>query len=155
VNKRKVIPVAIALVAVIAVSGVAYAYWTAGGSGSGTGNVANPASDLTVTGAPLANDMYPGAAAETTSVTIKNNATASVHVTTVSISSVTTSDETHCKGADNFTRGLPVTIASASQNIAGSASVTAPGPTIQFFNDSVNNQDACKGVVVTVHYSVS
>jgi hypothetical protein len=154
-KKRKLIAVAVAMVAVIAVSGVAYAFWTSSGNGTGSGSVANPTSDLTVTGAPLSTAMYPGAAAETTSVTIKNNATASVHVTTVSISSVTTSDETNCKGADNFTPGLPVTIAPASQNIAGSASVIVPGPTIQFFNDPVNNQDACKGVTVTVHYSVS
>ena len=36
VKNRKVISVAIALVAVIAVSGVAYAFWTSSGNGSGS-----------------------------------------------------------------------------------------------------------------------
>jgi hypothetical protein len=151
-RKRLVIPVAVALVAIIAVSGIAYAYWTASGSGTGTGSTDPGVSDLTVHGAALS-AMYPGDSSQTTSVTITNNATASAHVTSVSISGLTTSAGASCDSS-NFSIGGPVAVPAGSQNIAHGASVTVNGPTIQF-NNLPTNQDLCKNVTVTVTYSVS
>jgi hypothetical protein len=152
-KKRRLIPVAFAVMAVVALSGVAYAFWTAGGSGTGGGTTAAGASDLTVSGAALT-PMYPGAAAQTTSVTITNNSTASAHVTTVSISALSTNAGTSCTIAD-FTVGSAVTVPALSRDIASGNSVTVTGPTIQFFNDLTRNQDLCKGAIVTLTYSVS
>jgi hypothetical protein len=153
VNKRKFIPVAIALVAVIAVSGVAYAYWTAGGSGGGTGSTA-PGASVTVTQvAPNLTAMYPGAAAQTTHVTITNSSAQSVHVTTVSISAVTSSP-VGCTLTD-FTV-VAATVPALTQDIgAGVTTASFNGPTIQFYNDPVKNQDYCKNVSLTLTFSAS
>ncbi len=47
-KKRRVLPVAIALMAVVALSGVAYAYWSSSGDGTGTAGVAADSMALTV-----------------------------------------------------------------------------------------------------------
>jgi hypothetical protein len=155
VKNRRFIPVAIALVAVIAVSGVAYAYWTAGGTGTGTGSMA-PAASVTVTQVNTLTGMFPGDAAQTTQVTVHNpSATQPVHVTTVSISNVTT-DKTGCTVAD-FSVGAAVTpwTAAGTDIATGGTTATVAGPTIHFFNDTTRNQDACKGAAVTLTYLVS
>jgi hypothetical protein len=99
--------------------------------------------------------MYPGDPTQTTSVTIHNGSAESVHVTTVSITDVTTDKGLNCD-ASNFTIGVPVTPwAPAGLDIAaGTTSAAAAGPTIHFKNLGTN-QDLCKGAAVTVHYSVS
>jgi hypothetical protein len=157
VKKRKIIPVAIALVAVIAVSGVAYAFWTSSGTGSGTGSVANGVSGLVVHQvAPALTAMYPGDVEQTTHVTIENGTTQSVHVTTVSLTSVTTLIA-GCTDAD-FSRGVAVTPWGAGGTDIAAGATTTPavaGPTIQFFNDPGRSQDACKGAAVTLHFSAS
>jgi len=154
-KKRRLIPVALAILVLVVGSGVAYAFWTSGGSGTGGGSVANPANDLTVTGSALT-PMYPGLANQDTSVTITNNAAASVHITTVTITGVTTSDETNCQGSVNFSHGGAVTIPAGGVEIAGGGAgfATVVGPTIQFNNLPVN-QNACKGVTVNIAFSVS
>ena len=154
-KKRRLIPVAIAMVAVIAVSGVAFAYWTATGSGTGSATMATPAT-VTVTQVNTLSAMFPGDSAQTTQVTLHNPSTSQpVHVTNVSISDVTT-DKTGCTVAD-FLPGVAVTPWGAGGTTIAALGTTATvnGPTIQFFNDPANNQDACKGAAVTVHYSVS
>jgi hypothetical protein len=155
-KKRRLIPVALAILVLVVGSGVAYAYWTSGGSGGGSGSAAAGVSvTVAQVATPTLAPMYPGDSPQTTSVTITNPSTTQlVHVTTVSISGVTTNNEATCKGSDNFSIGAPVTVAAAKQDIAASGSVTVPGPTIQFKN-LVTNQDACKGVTVTLTYSVT
>ena len=155
-KKRRLIPVALAILVLVVGSGVAYAFWTSGGSGTGGANAAAGVSSLTVAQAatPTLAPMYPGDSAQTTSVTITNpSTTQTVHVTTVSISGLTTSAGADCT-SDNFSIGAPVTVAAAKQDIAASGSVTVPGPTIQFKN-LLTNQDACKSVTVTLSYSVT
>jgi hypothetical protein len=153
-KKRKILPVAIALVAVIAVSGVAYAYWTSSGTGTGAGSTANGVSGLVVHQvAPALTAMYPGDAEQTTHVTIENGTTQSVHVTTVSISGVT-SNPAGCTLTD-FTV-TSATVPALSQDIApGVTTATFNGPTIHFYNDLTKNQDYCKGVPLTLAFSVS
>lgn len=153
-KNRKVISVAIALVAVIAVSGIAYAYWTAGGSGSGSGSTAAGATVTVNQVAPALNPMYPGDAVQTTHLTITNNsATQSVHVTTVSITAIT-SNPAGCTLTD-FTVA-PAAVPAGSQDIAGGATTAAfNGPTIRFYNDPAKNQDYCKGVPLTLTFSAS
>jgi hypothetical protein len=155
-KKRRLLPVALAILVLVVGSGVVYAYWTAGGGGGGSAKAAAGVSNLTVNqvATPTLAPMYPGDLQQTTSVTITNPSAQSVHVMTVSISGVTTGDETNCKGSANFLIGAPVTLGTLGLDIATLGSVTVPGPTIQF-NNLATNQDACKGVTVTLTYSVT
>jgi hypothetical protein len=154
-SKRRLIPVAAALLALVCASGVVYAYWTAGGSGSGYGTTAAGVTNLTVDQvAPALTEMYPGDSAQTTHVTVTNGSAQSVHVTTVSISNVTT-DKTGC-GAADFSVGAAVTPwgAGGTDIAAGVTTAAVAGPTIKF-NDRPVDQNACKGAAVTLTYSVS
>src|SRR3954464_12317603 len=82
ITKKKIAAVAIAG-AVVASSGLAYAFWTTTGSGSGTGSATAGAIDtLTFTQTAL-NAMYPGDTSQTLTVAVKNTDNQSVYVTTV------------------------------------------------------------------------
>jgi hypothetical protein len=156
-KKRRLIPVALAILVLVVGSGVAYAYWSAGGTGTGTGSMASPASaTVNQVATPTLAPMFPGDIAQATQVTVHNpSASQSVHVTTVSISNVTT-DKTGCTVLD-FLIGAAVTpwTAAGTDIAAGGTTATVTGPTIHFFNDTTRSQDACKGAVVTLTYSVS
>jgi hypothetical protein len=143
---RKFVVVA-AVVGFVAVGGgVAFAYWTVGGTGVGSG-VAGTNSAITVV--------------QTSTVTAINNSNASsVHVTTVAVSvaSVTTAPLPEgtpvvgCTGADYTITGSPMTL-----NVdvpTGNAQGAWSGATIAF-NSTAANQDACKGVTVNLAYVAS
>jgi hypothetical protein len=153
-SKRRLIPVAVALLALVCASGVAYAYWTASGSGTGTGHTAAGVTSLTATSAAL-NDMYPGDSAQPIVITVHNPTTQTVYVTSVAVS-VGDSTPSGC-GAANFTVLLsPVAVGAeiaASGNLTLSSPTYTP-PTIQF-KDLASNQDVCKNVTVNLSFSIS
>jgi hypothetical protein len=153
-KKRRVLPVAIALVAIIAISGVAYAYWTASGSGTGTASTAAGVSDLTASSAALT-PMYPGDSPQNIVITVHNPSVQTVYVTSVAVAVTGTSDP-GCTAADFTLTGSPVAVGA---QIAGGGNLvivpTAPAVlTIHFFNDPVNNQDACKDVTVNLGITI-
>jgi PKD repeat protein len=152
VKKRKIIPVAIALVAIIAVSGVAYAYWTASGTGSGSASAAAGVSTLTADSATL-NDMYPGDSSQPIVITVHNPSNQAVYVTSVTVS-VGDSTPSGC-GAANFTVLGSTEAVGKEIAASGSLTLTSPliPPTIQF-KDLSSNQDVCKGVKVNLSFSI-
>ena len=142
-------------VLVLCGTGVAYAYWTAGGDGTGTATTGTSV-DLTVNQTATLTDMHPGDNAQTLSGDFDNNTGATVAVTSVtaSIESVTRSGSaiTGCT-ADDYT--LTGAAMSAAQDVpAGSNVGSWSGATIQFHNTTAN-QDACKGATVTLAYVVA
>jgi hypothetical protein len=81
-KKRVFIPLA-ALTA-LAVSGIAYAFWTTGGEGDATGTTGtSEAMVVTQNGAP--SDMTPGSVAQPVNYTITNPADTPQYITTVTI----------------------------------------------------------------------
>ena len=158
-NKRKFIPVAIALVAVIAVSGVAYAYWTAGGSGTGSATAANGVTNLTVNGPTTLTAMFPGDTAQTISGTFDNPNLAATWVNSVTVS-ITVTMAGGAVGACNatdFTLANPVASVNALipvGNPVGLWGNLAIHPTIQF-NNKPSPQDGCKGATVNLTYTIS
>jgi hypothetical protein len=151
VNKRKFIPVAIALVAVIAVSGVAYAFWTAGGSGSGTAT-AGDVSTLTVNQTNTITGLYPGGPAQTLTGNFNNPNAYSVMVghVTATVGSVTGNPGT-CPLTD-FVVGGTATVNALIP--AGNNQGAWTGLTIRLDETGVN-QDGCKGATVHLTYSVT
>lgn len=160
-NKRRVIPVAIALMAVVALSGVAYAYWTVGGGGSGAGTAAGGVTGLTVVQDTVLNPMYPGDSIQIISGKFYNTNTGPVYVTTVtaSISSVTkaTGAPSGTCDATDFTLASAVMTVNAEVPVSATATTEVgawTGATIKFNDKTDTIQDACKGATVHLAYSI-
>jgi hypothetical protein len=146
-GKRRLIPVAIGLVAVVALSGAAYAFWTSGGTGNGSADVSTTTS-VTVNLTSTIDDMYPGDSAQTLSGDFTNPNPGPVFITsvTVSISSVTLGGlpAPACSAADFTLTGAVMAVGAEIPNGTGGS---WGGATIQF-NDTASNQDGCKGATV-------
>jgi hypothetical protein len=150
-KKRRLIPVAIAMAAVIAVSGVAYAYWTATGSGAGTAQAGTPSS-LTVNQTSTITGLYPGGPAQALSGNFDNPNAYSVNVTAVTASVGSVSGNPGTCATTNFvvagTSNVPGSIA------AGNGTGAWSGLTVQLVETGAN-QDGCKGATVHLVYSAS
>jgi hypothetical protein len=145
-----------AIIGLLVVATAAYAYWTAGGSGTGSGN-AGTTTGLTVNQTTTLTDMYPGDSAQTLSGTFDNTNSGPVHVSTVtvSISSVVKAGGAPAGTCD----ATDFTLASAAMTVnadvpAGTSQGSWTGATIKF-NNKVSNQDACKGATVNLSYAVA
>jgi hypothetical protein len=148
-NKKKTAVIAIFLL--LAVAGGAYAYWTAGGTGTGdveTGTTvaleANQTSVMT--------EMYPGDSAQTLSGNFDNDNDGPVYVTSVTaaITGVTGGDGL-CTAAD-YTLASPIML--VGHEVASGPGVDAwTGATIKF-NNTGANQDGCKNATVTLTYTI-
>ena len=157
----------------VATAGVAFAYWTTSGSGSGTGSTtAGTADSLTFTQNPAgAADtsvdlapMFPGDSSQSLTVRVRNDSDESAYVANVA-AYITTSDD-DCTGADFLLGATEATATAAPSTLAGARALTwtaadlaagaaANATGVVQFNNTASDQDACKGVVVTLHYVAS
>jgi hypothetical protein len=150
----------------VAGSGVAFAYWTSTGNGTGTAAAtAGAVNTLTFTQTAL-DGMYPGDSAQTLTVAVKNTGDQSVYISTVKayLTVVKNSGNTavgNCNAGD-FKLGGVVNAADADSAVEmtwtdedlAKDEVHNATSTVQF-NNTAENQDACKGAAVTVHYLAS
>jgi hypothetical protein len=133
-------------VAVLAVAGIAIAYWTSSGSGSGSGAVAESNGSLVLHGS-IAPGLTPGGS-ESVSYSADNTNASSLQVGTVK--AVVSIDEAHaeagCKASD-----FSVADTAENQTIPASSSGVAltNSGTIKMV-DSEENQDACKGATISL-----
>lgn len=152
--KRAAALVAGALI-LLAGSATLYAYWTAGGAGSGSATTGSSTA-LTVNQTSVLTAMYPGDTAQTLSGDFDNASGGTIHVdsVTISIASVTQGGTAAvgCTAADYTLSG---TTMNAVQDVAIGTGVGGwSGATIQF-NNTTGNQDACQGATVNFAYAVS
>jgi len=138
-------------------AGVAFAYWTAGGTGTGAAATGTQSSDLTVVQTSTVSGMGPGVAAQPLSGTFDNPNSGSTYVgtVTVSISSVTKAGGApagSCDATDYTLTGATMTV--DAQVPAGNAKGSWGGATIAFNDKPAVNQDACKGATVNLTYTV-
>ena len=148
-NKKKTSIIAIFLV--LAVAGGAYAYWTAGGTGTGDVETGT-AVELVANQTSIMTEMYPGDSPQTLSGDFDNDNEGPVYVTSVTaaITDVTGGDGV-CAAAD-YTLASPVMTVGAE--VAAGLGVGAwTGATIQF-NNTGANQDGCKNATVTLTYTI-
>jgi len=147
--------IALGMFLTLAIAAGAYAYWTAGGSGTGSATTAAGTSALTANQTSVLSGMYPGDSAQTISGNFDNPNSGPVYVTsvTVSISSVTGGAGPSCDSTDYTITGA--TMAVGAQVPAGSGVGSFTGATIQFNNKAGSNQDDCKGATVNLAYSIS
>lgn len=146
----------VAVVGLLVVAAVGYAYWTSGGSGTGSATAGSTA-NLTVVQTTTLSAMYPGDSPQTISGTFNNPNPGPAYVGTVTaaIGSVTKAGGAPA-GTCNAT---DFTLASATMTVnaevpAGSAQGAWTGATLQFNNKAGTNQDACKGATVGLTYTI-
>jgi hypothetical protein len=153
VTKRRV--AFLATVVTLACAVGAYAYWTQGGSGSGSA-AAGTTSSITVKQISSVTGLYPGGTAAGLSGNFDNPNTSPV-----TISSVTAAVSSVSNGASD---GSKPVCAPSDFSIGGSmGSATIPsgtgvgswsGLTIQLLNTAFN-QDNCKGATANITYTAS
>ena len=141
-RKRFLLGVAAAL----AVSVAAFAYWTTGGSGDGTADVADAATGtITLAGTIDDLDFRPGHTSDITIAATNTDPETDLRVQNTTLSNITT-DDAGC---------LPAWFSSSSAPVAQNQTVEAGttedlGAVHQITFDNVDvNQDACKGAVVS------
>ncbi|MFG1912545.1 hypothetical protein [Kribbella sp. NPDC048928] len=151
-HRKKKIIIAAAATLVIG-AGSAFAYWSTNGSGSGTGATSAGASNLTITQTSTIANMFPGDTAQTISGTVKNNATNTAYVNsvTVSIASVTkAAGATGTCDATDYTLADP--LMPVGTDIDAGATAPFTGATLKF-NNKATSQDGCKGATVNLSYA--
>jgi hypothetical protein len=145
--------VVLAVTGVIAIGGAAFAFWTAGGTGTGTVAVGTN-TPITVNQTSTVTGIAPGVAAQPLSGNFTNANTSTVHVATVTVT-VTSTDKPlntpnpGCTAADFTIVGG--TMAVNADVVVGTNTGAWTGATIAFNNTAIN-QDACKGAVVKLAY---
>ncbi len=149
IRTRRSLPVLLAAVMVVMTVGVAYAAWTANGSGTGEAQ-ATTAVDLAIEAGTAGTDLYPGATADVL-VNIANPNPYPVTLTSVSMGAVT-SDMVGC--TDAVAADLSFTMTPGySENIAASGgAVDSLVGTVAMGNNSV---DACQGATFTLNLTAS
>jgi hypothetical protein len=152
-NKRK-IAATIAITAILVGGGgaAAIAYWSAGGSGTGsaatgTSQAINVTQSSTVTG------LAPGSAAQTLGGTFTTTNPGKVYVASVapSITKVATPAGVVIPGCTTSDYSLTA----ATINAEVGTGDTWTGATIAFNDKPSTNQDLCKNAVLTITYAVS
>ena len=154
---KKSAAIMVAAVTLVAAGGAAFAYWTAGGSGTGSASTSASTSNVTVVQTSTVTAMQPGDSAQTLTGKFNNPNTGPAYVGTVtaSIASVT-KDAGAVAGTCDAT---DYTLANAAMTVnaeipAGTAVGNWTGATIKF-NNKATNQNQCKGATVNFAYTVS
>lgn len=135
-------------VAVIASGGIAFAYWTSTGSGTGSATTGTSSAwEVTVDDVNLA-DLTPGGPADTVGFSVKNN-NSGVQSLASTTASVTGTSNPGCTAADFEVSATTITYGS----VASGATVNGTF-TVKMIDTGVN-QDACKGVTVNLAVDAS
>jgi hypothetical protein len=145
ITKHKRLTAVVTVIGVLALAGSAFAFFTGGGSGSGTALVGTSGT-VTLT-ATVPDGLTPGNAAAVT-FTAANATTSPIQVTTVSLASITV-DGSHATCA---TGDFSMANVTESHQVPGGATAEALPTTgsLVYANTGVS-QDACKGATLTLH----
>jgi hypothetical protein len=160
ISKRSVAVLAGTAV-IVAGAGVAFAFWTAGGSGTGTAITGAGTSPLTAVQTSTVADLRPGGAAQNLSGNFTNPAAnGPVYVTSVtaSISSVVkaggavagtcdATDYTLANAVMDVNAEVPTGTAQGAWGVPADVATLA-------FNNKATNQDQCKGATVNLAYAI-
>jgi hypothetical protein len=147
---------AIACVAIVGLtsSGVAYAYWTTSGNGSGSATTGTSSAFVVTTDSATGGPLTPGGPSETVGFHINNPNSGVQHLTTVAVTVANSGGTawtavTGCSSLD-YTVGVPTFTAG---DLAPGASAT--GTVTITMNNLGSPQDACKTVAVPLYVAAS
>jgi hypothetical protein len=157
-NKRskRALVLTVAFVVVMA-GGIAVAYWTAGGSGTGSASTGST-TPVTVKQTSTVTNLRPGGAPQTLSGTFDNGNDGPVYVTRVT-AAVSAVAKASGAPAGECTVG-DYTLADAEMPVnaqvpAGTSQGSWTGAKLSFNNKANANQDACKGATVSLTYTAN
>jgi hypothetical protein len=140
---RKTAVAAVAAVVLAVGGGVAFAYWST--TGSGTGSATNASSNgVVVLHAAFENGLTPGAS-ETVTYTADNAGTSSLHIGTITPTVSIDAGHSDCLATD-----FSIAPTLSDTTVAAGTSGVAAGTGTLAFADTAVNQDGCKGAVVTL-----
>lgn len=148
-TRRWLLP-AILLLALSVAAVAGYAYWTAGGSGSGTAD-AGTTSALTVNQTTTVTGLYPGGPAQALSGNFDNPNAFGVYVADVS-GSISSVSPAGCAVSNFQLGGSPVTVNATVPSGVGVGSWS--GMSVELLETGVN-QDICKNATVTISYTAT
>jgi hypothetical protein len=148
----KLTTVAAGSVAAVALSGIAFAYWSATGSGAGTAG-SDTTVPVTVNQTSTITTLAPGLPAASLAGHFDNPNAGPVYISgvTVAIDSVTPVGGGTCDASD-YTITQPAAV--NAEVPSGTAKGSWSGGGIAF-NNKATNQDGCKGATVTLAYTAS
>lgn len=151
-GKRRTTIVAMTAVLVL-FGGVAFAYWTSSGSGTGHGTTGD-GTDLAVSSpGPTGPGLTPGGPNQSIPFTVTNPGTGTQDLTSVTVivadenGDPWVSEPVGCTAAD-YTVGTPVI---TYDQIPGGSSIS--GTVTLTMNNLDSNQDACKGLDVPLYFT--
>jgi hypothetical protein len=147
--KKKMVAAA-AVVALVGGGTAAFAFWSAGGSGSGSATTSPGTSGIIIhQTSPAITDLAPGVAPEALSGNFDNSNASAVQVNQVTASiTVTPLGANLCSAADY---DLVQPTATNALVPAGLAQGSWTGGSLGFHNTAAN-QDGCKGATVNISY---
>ena len=153
---KKKFAVATGMVVLLAGGGVAYAYWTAGGSGTGTAATGTNVA-ITAVQTSTVSAMAPGDSAQSLNGTFTNTNTGPVYVTSVtaSISSVVKDGGAVAGVCDATDYTLANAVMTVNAEALANDTSTWTGATIKFNNKAGASQNQCKLATVNLAYAIS
>ncbi|MGH2869326.1 MAG: hypothetical protein ACRDNK_17410 [Solirubrobacteraceae bacterium] len=159
--KKKRVLAALGLVAMLTVTGVAFAYFSASGAGSGNAQVGtSTALTINPTITPGAGGIVPGGNPASISLTVNNGGSGKQNVGTVTMTGVQAySDAAHTTNITGSGAGKCDTTQFSMTPVAENQQVPTGGPTALanngslVFADSGSNQDGCKGAYLVASFT--
>lgn len=150
-TKRGTLLVASLATALLVGGGVAFAYWTTTGSGTGSA-AAGTSSPVVVTQTNTVTGLYPGGPAQNIDLNIANSNAAKQYLAKVAVSVGSTSDA-GCTAAD-FTVTQATIGAEVPVGDTNAYAGATTGATIKM-NNTGASQDACKNATINLAFSAS
>ena len=149
-------PLIAGVVLAVAIAGAAFAYWTAGGSGTGTASV-DATQALTANQTYVVQPMYPGDSPQTLSGDFDNPNAGPIYVSTVtasidSVQKAAGAPAGTCDATDFTLANATMTV--NAQVPSGNGVGSWSGATINFNNKANADQNACKNATVNLAYSI-
>lgn len=149
---RRTVIVGATVGAVLLTGGVAFAFWSSTGTGSGAAAVGTAAGSLTVVQSGTApSDLRPGGTPQDVTVTVTNSSGTAIGFTDVTVTIDDVVEDASVTGTCSPLDFAIVDNASYSGEVldAGGDSTTFVAATLQLTETGVN-QDACKGADVSL-----
>jgi hypothetical protein len=174
-NKKRAAAIAGATTIALTSAGVAFAFWTSSGGGTGTAGTSSGVTTIAVSGDDQVNDLAPGVAPEAITATISNPTNQNAQVTNLKVEIASIDSGANSCDAGSYSlsatdpgAALTGTATSGTSNINIPVGVeltpndSAAGGTDQTtetfylgFVDAATNQDGCKGATVHLTYTAS
>jgi len=148
-NKKRIGVVAGTMAVALVGGGLAVAYWTTTGAGTGAGTVGTNTA-VTVAQTSTVSGLVPGGPSQPLNFTVTNPGAGPQVINNVNITVSTTAPG--CNAAD-FVVSQPTI--PANQSIAGSGGTYSNTTASVSMTNTAANQDACKGAALTFNYAVS